>query len=208
MEWIFFDIGGTLADETKSLHRRAELTAKMQNKIGIHCTAEQIEEAMKKAASMGLPYFQGAVDLLGLRGMVPYDAIGEKLYADVKPVLEALHGKYHLGIIANQPLGTEGRLRQYGIRDYFEVVLSSAEEGLHKPDPALFARALARAGCAPDEAWMIGDRPDNDIAPAKSLGMKTVRVRQGLGGTMPVSGEAQKADDTVDSLSELLKIFL
>ncbi|MBQ2988850.1 MAG: HAD family hydrolase [Clostridia bacterium] len=208
MEWIFFDIGGTLADETKSLHRRAELTAKMQNKIGIHCTTEQIEEAMKKAASMGLPYFQGAVDLLGLRGMVPYDAVGEKLYGDVKPVLEALHGKYHLGIIANQPLGTEGRLRQYGIRDYFEVVLSSAEEGLHKPDPALFARALARAGCAPGEAWMIGDRPDNDIAPAKSLGMKTVRVRQGLGGTMPVSGEAQKADDTVDSLSELLKIFL
>ena len=49
MEWIFFDIGGTLADETKSLHRRAELTAKMQNKIGIHCTTEQIEEAMKKA---------------------------------------------------------------------------------------------------------------------------------------------------------------
>ena len=208
MEWIFFDIGGTLADETKSLHRRAELTAKMQNKIGIHCTTEQIEEAMKKAASMGLPYFQGAVELLGLRGMVPYDAVGEKLYGDVKPVLEALHGKYHLGIIANQPLGTEGRLRQYGIRDYFEVVLSSAEEGLHKPDPALFARALARAGCAPGEAWMIGDRPDNDIAPAKSLGMKTVRVRQGLGGTMPVSGEAQEADYTVDSLSALLKIFL
>ena len=122
MEWIFFDIGGTLADETKSLHRRAELTAKMQNKIGIHCTTEQIEEAMKKAASMGLPYFQGAVDLLGLRGMVPYDAVGEKLYGDVKPVLEALHGKYHLGIIANQPLGTEGRLRQYGIRDYFEGI--------------------------------------------------------------------------------------
>ena len=208
MEWIFFDIGGTLADETKSLHRRAELTAKMQNKIGIHCTTEQIEEAMKKAASMGLPYFQGAVELLGLRGMVPYDAVGEKLYGDVKPVLEALHGKYHLGIIANQPLGTEGRLRQYGIRDYFEVVLSSAEEGLHKPDPALFARALTRAGCAPGEAWMIGDRPDNDIAPAKSLGMKTVRVRQGLGGTMPVSGEAQEADYTVDSLSALLKIFL
>ena len=208
MEWIFFDIGGTLADETKSLHRRAELTAKMQNKIGIHCTTEQIEEAMKKAASMGLPYFQGAVDLLGLRGMVPYDAVGEKLYGDVKPVLEALYGKYHLGIIANQPLGTEARLRQYGIRDYFEVVLSSAEEELHKPDPALFARALERAGCAPCGAWMIGDRPDNDIAPAKKLGMKTVRVLQGLGGTMPVTDDAMRADHTVDSLSALLKIFL
>ena len=208
MEWIFFDIGGTLADETKSLHRRAELTAKMQNKMGIHCTTEQIEEAMKKAATMGLPYFQGAVKLLGLRSMVPYDAIGEKLYGDVKTVLAALHGKYRLGIIANQPLGTEARLKQYGIRDYFSVILSSDEEGISKPAKELFLRALERAGCQPAEAWMIGDRPDNDIAPAKALGMKTVRVRQGLGGMMPVTGEDLRADHTVDSLTELLKIFL
>lgn len=208
MEWIFFDIGGTLADETKSLHRRAELTAKMQNKLGIHCTTEQIEEAMKKAASMGLSYFQGAMKLLGMTRMVPYDAVGEKLYGDVKTVLEALHGKYQLGIIANQPLGTEARLKHYGIRDYFSVVLSSEEEGISKPDPELFRRALERAGCAPESAWMIGDRPDNDIAPAKALGMRTVRVRQGLGGLMPVTSEDWKADHTVDSLSELLTIFL
>ena len=208
MEWIFFDIGGTLADETKSLHRRAELTAKMQNKMGIHCSTEQIEEAMKKAASMGLPYFQGAVKLLGLRCMVPYDAVGEKLYGDVKPVLEALCGKYKLGIIANQPLGTEGRLKHYGIRDYFSVILSSEEEGISKPDPELFRRALERSGCPAENAWMIGDRPDNDIAPAKALGMKTVRVRQGLGGLMPVTSEDLRADHTVDSLTELLKIFL
>ena len=208
MEWIFFDIGGTLADETKSLHRRAELTAKMQNKLGNHCTTEQIEEAMQKAASMGLSYFQGAMKLLGLTRMVPYDAVGEKLYGDVKTVLEALHGKYQLGIIANQPLGTEARLKHYGIRDYFSVVLSSEEEGISKPDPELFRRALERAGCAPESAWMIGDRPDNDIAPAKALGMKTVRVRQGLGGLMPVTSEELKADHTVDSLTELLEIFL
>ena len=208
MEWIFFDIGGTLADETKSLHRRADLTAKMQNKMGIHCTTEQIEEAMKKAALMGRSYFQGAVDMLGLRGMVPYDAVGEKLYGDVKTVLETLYGKYHLGIIANQPLGTEARLKHYGVRDYFSVILSSAEEGISKPAKELFLRAIERAGCAPHEAWMIGDRPDNDIKPAKALGMKTVRVRQGLGGLMPVTSEEMRADHTVDSLSELLEIFL
>jgi HAD superfamily hydrolase (TIGR01549 family) len=208
MEWIFFDIGGTLADETKSLHRRAELTAKMQNKMGIHCTTEQIEDAMKRAADLGKSYFQGAVEMLGLKSMVPYDAVGEKLYGDVKPVLQALYGKYNLGIIANQPLGTEARLRQYGIRDCFSVILSSAEEGISKPERALFLRALERAGCEPHEAWMIGDRPDNDIAPAKALGMKTVRVRQGLGGRMPVDKEELKADYTVDSLTELLAIFL
>jgi HAD superfamily hydrolase (TIGR01549 family) len=163
---------------------------------------------MKRAADLGKSYFQGAVEMLGLKSMVPYDAVGEKLYGDVKPVLQALYGKYNLGIIANQPLGTEARLRQYGIRDCFSVILSSAEEGISKPERALFLRALERAGCEPHEAWMIGDRPDNDIAPAKALGMKTVRVRQGLGGRMPVDKEELKADYTVDSLTELLAIFL
>ena len=37
------------------------------------------------------------------------------------------------------------------------------------------------AGCQAENAVMIGDRLDNDIAPAKKLGMKTVWIRQGDG---------------------------
>ena len=32
----------------------------------------------------------------------------------------------------------------------------------------------------PEQACMIGDRIDNDIVPAKELGMKTIRVKQGF----------------------------
>ena len=208
IQWIFFDIGGTLADETESLRRRARLTAQMQTSLGTPCTQEELENAMKKAALMGKSYFAGACELLGLSGMVPYDAIGEKLYPDAPAVLKTLSEKYKLGIIANQPLGTEKRLCAYGIRDYFSVILSSEEEGISKPDPTLFIRALHRAGCSPACAVMIGDRPDNDIAPAKALGMHTVRIRQGLGGLMPVTKESALADETVDSLTALTEIFM
>ena len=162
---------------------------------------------MRQAASMGKSYFSGACELLGLTGMVPYDAIGERLYPDAPAVLQNLSEAYLLGIIANQPLGTEDRLRAYGIRDYFSMILSSEEEGISKPDPELFRRAIARAGCLPEEACMIGDRPDNDIAPAKAIGLHTVRIRQGLGGLMPVTEETHRADATVNSLTELLSIF-
>ena len=208
IKWLFFDIGGTLADETESLHRRARLTAEMQTKLGHPCTQEELENAMKRSASMGKSYFSGACELLGLSGMVPYDAIGEKLYSDAPFVLEMLAKKYRLGIIANQPMGTENRLSDYGIRDYFSVILSSEEEGISKPNPEFFRRALLRADCLPEEAFMIGDRPDNDIKPAKALGMYTVRIRQGLGGLMPVTQDEARADYTVDSLTELLEIFL
>ena len=207
IKWLFFDIGGTLADETESLRRRAKLTAEMQTALGNPCTQEELENAMRKSASMGNSYFSGACEMLGLTGMVPYDAIGEKLYSDAAFVLEKLAKKYRLGIIANQPMGTENRLSDYGIRDYFSVVLSSEEEGISKPNPEFFRRAILRAGCLPSEAYMIGDRPDNDIAPAKALGMHTVRIRQGLGGLMPVLKEEARADYTVDSLTELLEIF-
>ena len=35
-------------------------------------------------------------------------------------------------------------------------------------------------GCKPEESMMVGDRLDNDIHPAKAMGMKTVWIRHGL----------------------------
>ena len=208
IKWLFFDVGGTLVDETDSFCRRVQRTIAMQKEIGNVYTEEQLERAMREAALSGGSYFRGAMKKIGLSPFAPYDAIGEKLYPEAKEVLKILSETYKLGIIANQPMGTEKRLCAYGIRDYFSVILSSEEEGISKPDPTLFIRALHRAGCSPACAVMIGDRPDNDIAPAKALGMHTVRIRQGLGGLMPVTKESALADETVDSLTALTEIFM
>ena len=78
---------------------------------------------------------------------------------------------------------------------------------MEKPSSELFLRALERAGCEAHEAVMVGDRPDNDIAPAKALGMKTVRITQGLGGLMPVTDDTMRADATVSALTELLSVL-
>ena len=98
-------------------------------------------------------------------------------------------------------------MEERGIRKYFDILILSAEEGVAKPDPEIFRRALERAGCEPDEAVMIGDRLDNDIIPAAKLGMKTVWVRRGGIGLH----ESEKAgivfDETVDSVAEIPRIF-
>lgn len=52
----------------------------------------------------------------------------------------------------------------------------SFEQGFSKPDPAVFAwltERLAACGILPEETLMIGDRPDNDIAPARAAGWQT-----------------------------------
>lgn len=86
-----------------------------------------------------------------------------------------------LGVIANQSLGTSERLENLGVRKYLDLIIASAEEGVSKPDRHIFEIALERSSCKPENAVMIGDRIDNDIVPAKQLGMKTIWVKQGFG---------------------------
>ena len=53
---------------------------------------------------------------------------------------------------------------------------------------------------------MAGDRIDNDIVPAKALGMKTIWIKQGFGRYWRKTTEYEQADYEVDNLSEILEI--
>lgn len=132
----------------------------------------------------------------------------EKLYPEAKKCLEKLNSKYKIGIIANQSLGTEDRLRVSGLLKHIDLVIASAEEGVSKPDLKIFEIALKRAVCMPQNAAMIGDRLDNDIAPARTLGMRTVWIKQGFGKYSTPRTELEKADYIVNNLSEVSKLFV
>ena len=54
---------------------------------------------------------------------------------------------------------------------------------------------------------MVGDRLDNDIAPAKAIGMPTVRVRQGLAAVQQSHDPALTPDLTIDSLTRLPEVL-
>jgi HAD superfamily hydrolase (TIGR01549 family) len=94
--------------------------------------------------------------------------------------IRRLAGEFRIGIIANQPPEIEGVLRKRGLWDLFEVHGVSGSIGMEKPDRGIFDWALERARVRPDEALMVGDRADNDVAPAKALGMRTLLLRLGF----------------------------
>ena len=54
---------------------------------------------------------------------------------------------------------------------------------------------------------MIGDRVDNDIVPAKALGMGTIWVKQGFGKYWTIEREIERPDNTVDNLMEICEIL-
>ncbi len=203
MRWLFFDVGSTLVDEQAAYdHRIRDMLQ------GTGLTFVQVAAKRLELAQVGLDGNAAVIAHYGLT-KTPWHSEDERLYPDAPRVLRTLASRgYRLGIVANQNPGLPERLAAWGIGHSFSVIASSAELGLAKPDPAIFEKALEMAGCAPCDAVMIGDRLDNDILPAKQLGMETVRLRQGLAACQPRELGAGYADHTVDSLTDLLEIFV
>jgi putative hydrolase of the HAD superfamily len=88
------------------------------------------------------------------------------------------------------------------IEHLFDEVLISEWEGLRKPDPAIFNRALAKLGVPAEQALFVGDHPDNDIRASREVGMKAAWKRSAQ------YEAANHADMVIDDLEELLAIVL
>lgn len=198
IEYIFFDIGSTLIDESECYEIRFKETTDNTD----ICYQKFKDKVIEFAATSDNPYKE-AVKYFGLQKTKWYKEL-EKPYPFTESVLAELSKKYKLGIIANQSAGSEQRLADWGIGKYFDLVIASAEEGVEKPNPEIFRIALDRANCLPENALMVGDRLDNDIIPAKELGMKTIWVKQGFA---KYQSNSNIADYTINTLDEILKIL-
>ncbi|MFX3636936.1 MAG: HAD family hydrolase [Candidatus Pristimantibacillus sp.] len=84
------------------------------------------------------------------------------------------------------------------IEHFFDEVLISEWEGLRKPDPAIFIRALSKLGVDAKEAVFVGDHPDNDISASRRVGMKAIWKRN------KSDAAGAEADAVIDDLSEIL----
>ena len=202
VKWIFFDVGSTLMDETEAYdHRVREMIA------GTDITFSAFDSKRIELAKQGFDGNSEAINHFGLE-KTPWHWEDEKPFEDAAETLEALKKRgYHLGIIANQVQGTAQRLDDWGLLKYCDVVAASAELGVAKPDPLIFEKALELAGCQPCDSVMVGDRLDNDICPAKNLGMRTVWIRKGLSKYQPVALGKNVADWIIVNLSDLKQVF-
>lgn len=201
IKWLFFDIGSTLVDESKVYENR------------MRKTAEQADVSYEYVYETAMAFYKenkkGDLETMKLFGVEKpeWRFEDEILYSDTKKCLEKLSRNYKVGVIANQSIGTADRLEHFGILKYIDLVVASAEEGVSKPDKRIFEIALERSGCKPENAVMVGDRIDNDIVPAKQIGMKTIWVKQGFGRLWHVTGEDEKADYEAEKLSDILDIL-
>jgi HAD superfamily hydrolase (TIGR01549 family) len=125
---------------------------------------------------------------------------GNDLYPDVRPRLHALKDAgYFVGIAGNQTTRAGRFLRELNLP--CDVLATSDDWGVTKPDVAFFSKLIAVSGHQPHEIAYVGDRLDNDLRPATEAGLRTVFVRRGPWGY--ISYEPDTADLELGSLSEL-----
>jgi putative hydrolase of the HAD superfamily len=94
-------------------------------------------------------------------------------------------------------------LERLGLLELLEVQIFSDEVGVPKPDPHAFHSALRPLGVAPGRALHVGDLLATDVAGARALGMRTVRIH----ARHDDASELPEADFVVGSHDELLQVL-
>lgn len=216
VRWLFFDVGSTLMDETAAHDARAPQVVDAMAELGVSITMHEWAEAYEDVFSWAPSrMFEHAVRSFGLsqgdgavvRGKTTFECSLEVPYTNARQTVDTLARYYRLGIIANQSPRLTARLRSQHMAQYFHIVLGSGDVGLSKPDPEIFQHALMLSGCLKGQAVMIGDSTGNDIVPAKALGMKTIRIRQGFTSAIDPASKAERPDANIEAIADLVHLL-
>jgi HAD superfamily hydrolase (TIGR01662 family) len=126
------------------------------------------------------------------------------LYPDVRPALSALQEQGVRVIVAGNQTPRAGELLR-GLDLPADLVATSGEWGVAKPQPEFFQRVLDVAHSAPGRTLYVGDHPANDVFPAKAAGLRTAHIRRGPWGHLWAqdAAVAAAADWRIDSLTQL-----
>ena len=101
-------------------------------------------------------------------------------YPEVPDALRRLRGAgARLVVVSNWDVSLHEALAATGLAPLVDGALSSAEVGARKPDPRIFARALALAGVGARDALHVGDSVEFDIEGARAAGIEAVLVARG-----------------------------
>lgn len=135
------------------------------------------------------------------RELAPFD--------DVYPLLRDLRRiGLRLGIITHGwTVKQAEKLVRLGLVPYLDprAVFISDQIGISKPNPKLYATAVRDLGLEPQEVMYVGDSPEHDIAPPKSIGMVTVWARRAARHTLEKSGIVP--DHIISNFDELRRIL-
>lgn len=187
---VWFDVGETLIDESREYGTWADWLG-----VPRHTFSAMFGAVIARGGDYRevFQHFRPGFDLAKERQARLDAGFGEflngaDLYPDVRPCLQALReAGYFVGIAGNQTERAGRFIRELNLPA--DLIATSDDWGVEKPDVAFFRRLAVVSGHEPAEIAYVGDRLDNDIAPAIAAGLRTVWLRRGPWGYVIQPGD-------------------
>ncbi|WP_036527726.1 HAD family hydrolase [Nocardia sp. CNY236] len=206
---VVFDVGETLVDESREYGTWADWLGVPRHSFSavfgaviatgsdyreafqVFCPGFDLDHERQARVDAGQPEWFGEGDL----------------YPDVRIALSKLRAMgIQVGVAGNQTARAGSILR--GLELPTDFIATSDDWGVQKPDPRFFEKVTESARCPMEEIVYVGDRIDNDVAPAKAVGMRTAYVRRGPWGLILRNRPevAELSDWQINDLTELAEI--
>ena len=151
-------------------------------------------------ARFGLPMPLAETLLADYRAGFPAACL---LFPDVAPTLTILRASgVKIGLITNGSVRMQTRkLECLALSPLMDVILISDAEGVTKPDPRIFQRAVDRLDASPARTVFVGDHPEVDVAGARAAGLRAIWRRDAA------VSQRVDADAVIDDIGELLVLL-
>ncbi|KHE71388.1 HAD family hydrolase [Halobacillus sp. BBL2006] len=186
---VLFDLDGTLLNRDASVRNFID----KQYERFVHrlpaIPKEEYRERFIELDDRGYVWkdkvYQQLIDEFGIRDITWEELLDDYLYSFkescvafpnlLKMLGELKQRNFLIGVITNG----KGRFQMDNIKalemaPYMDTILISEWEGVKKPEPQIFQRALERLRVAPEDSVFVGDHPEKDVKAAKGVGMKTI----------------------------------
>lgn len=132
-----------------------------------------LAELMKAAGVADAPRL--AAGLEAVRHENRRRSLWESVGAGVAEALSALRARAVRMIVVSNSDGRLGDLlRDAGLAGFFELLVDSADAGVEKPDPRIFAHAMAAIGASPHDLVHVGDFYEIDVVGARASGIAPI----------------------------------
>jgi HAD superfamily hydrolase (TIGR01549 family) len=208
---VVFDVGETLVDETREYGTWADwLGVPRHTFASVFGSVIASGEDYRETFQVFRPGFDLTIEREARAAAGQPEWFGEDdLYPDVRSTLSALRAAgVWVGIAGNQTALAGGLIRALDLPT--DLVATSDDWGVEKPDPLFFEKVVQTSPIdEASEVVYVGDRIDNDLRPAKEVGLKTIFVQRGPWGWISRNSPElnQVADWQVKSLREILDLL-
>ncbi len=144
-----------------------------ERSIGAKRLEDTVREIMEKNGVFAQDLFESIVRKRSESRRKVFDCYRE----DIKPMLGALRERgVKVALITNCFSEEAVAIKDSDLYPFFDVPILSFDEGLMKPDPAIYRLALDRLGVEPGECLYVGDGGSHELEAALDAGMKPLQA--------------------------------